>query len=173
MAKEPEIIEEEKKIEVGEKTLKALIKTVETLQESNDALVVRDKKREGEIEMLKNISDKGRLSKYEDSQKGPLIPTAKVSFWNDLPILAWSKGKDEVGFRDGRLTVNQTIKLFLDEGKKEPKEVEVDYLFWAQNTSSQSGEVVERSENENGQYWTMQLKDGRKIKLDIRFINAF
>ena len=179
---EKERIEKEKKDKAGKKdedvslpkkTLEAILARLEGQDEIIADLKTKDKKRDEEMEMLKSISDKARLARWEEQNKGSLIRTARVSFWNGSPILGWTKGKDEVGFRDGRLQVAQTIKLFLDKGEKEPIIEEVEYLYWVQNVDSESGEVVEKAERSGSNFWTMQMKDGRKITLDIRFINAF
>lgn len=160
------------KVSVGREMLESIWAELKGLKENIE-------KKDAEIEMLKSISDKGRLARYEQTQgKGQLIRTAKVAFWEGVPILAWQKVKDEVGFRDGRLVTNQIIRIFLDEmvlieGKSELKTVDLDYLYWAQNVQCESGEVVERSETDGGAYWTIEMKDSRKVKLDIRFINAF
>lgn len=163
----------DEKVEISKKTLEKILERLETQDKYIEESKERDKKRDSQIEMLKSISDKARLMRYEEQTRGSLIRTAKVSFWEGSPILGWMKGKDEVGFREGRLQVNQTIKLFLDKGEKEPDVVEVDYLFWAQNVDGETGEVVEKLERDGNQYWTIQMKDGRKVTLDIRFINAF
>lgn len=163
------------KVELEKKTIEAILAKVETLSEQVGTLAEENKKKDKQIEMLTEVADKGRLARYEEQNNGgELIRTAKVAFWRDLPIIGWKNVKDEVGFRDGRLIVNQITKLYLDQGKESPLEEDVEFLYWVQNVQSKIGEVVERSENSNGaQFVTVQLKDGRKLKLDIRFINAF
>lgn len=158
--------EKEEIVEVPKKTLDAILDRLEAVEKAG-------KKKDEEIDMLKSISDKGRLSKWEEQNKGALIRTANVAFWEGDPILAWKMVKDEVGFRDGRLIVNQTIKIFVDAGGKEPKPIELEYLYWAQNTTSMPGEVINKNVGKGGEVWTIELKDGRKVELDIRFINAF
>lgn len=156
------------KVPVDKKTLDAILTRIETLE-------VEGAKKDKQIEMLTEVADKGRLLRYQETQDGGavLIREAKVAFWNDLPVIGWRKETDEVGFREGRLVVNQKTRLFLDAGKDGMKEEVVDFLYWVQNVVSKQGEVVETAQTNNGTFWTVQLKDGRKIKLDIRFINAF
>lgn len=155
--------------------LEALLTGFEKAQESIKTLTERDEKREEEITKLLAIADKARLSHYEtnENKDAVLITKAKVGFFNGEPIIAWQKVKDEVGFRNGRLEVNQIIRVFTDVGEKEPKQTETEYLYWAQNTTTQEGEVVSKTETNGAMYWTVELKDGRKITLDIRFINPF
>ena len=169
----PPVTKEDEKVSLPKKTLQAILDRIDSLEGDKKVSDEREKKRDAEIEMLKSISDKGRLARYESANQGTLIRTARVAFWEGLPILAWTRGTDEVGFSDGRLVVHQTIKIFLDEDKEEPTMKELEYLYWAQNTDSQTGEVVEKNETPAGTFWTIQMKDGKKIKVDIRFLNAF
>ena len=156
----------EETVQLPKSTLDAILQKLEDAE-------IREKKRDEEIEMLKGISDKGRLTKWEEQNKGTLIRTAKVTFWEGNPVLGWMTVKDEVGFREGRLVVNQIVRLFIDIGEKEPKQVDLDYLYWAQNVSGETGEVINKNVGRTGEVWTIQLKDGRKLDIDIRFINAF
>lgn len=162
-------------ISISKKTLADIVSRLENNEKITEALIEEGKKKDKKIEMLTEVADKGRLARYEQTTMGPLISRARVSFWEGVPILAWEKVKDEVGYRDGRLIVSQVIRLFLDEkdANKKVKTVEVDYLFWSQNTQSQEGEVVARNQTKDGNYWTVEMKDGRKVEIDIRFVNAF
>lgn len=165
----------EEVVQISKATLNEILKTMEDLKASNENLVNKDAGRQKEIDMLKSVADRGRLDRYEaeNSEGGEVIRTARVGFWEDMPILGWKTVVDEVGFRDGALRFKQIVKLFLDEGKEAPKEVEVEQLYWAQNTICKVGEVVEKNSDKNGQYWTIEMKDGRRVKLDIRFVNPF
>ncbi len=167
------IEEKTEEVTIPKSTLQAILDRIDGLEESNKKIVDDSKKKDEKIEMLTEISDKGRLARYEEQNNGEIIRTARISFWEGLPILAWVNGKNEVGYRDGRLIVNQTIRLFLDEGRDQPTEKELDYLYWTQNVNSQSGDIIEKSITPNGSAYTLQMKDGKKIKVDVRFLNAF
>ena len=169
----PPAKEKDESVSLPKKTLQAILDRIDSLETDKKGFDEREKKRDAEIDMLKSISDKGRLARYESLNQGTLIRTVKVAHWEGKPILAWTKGTDEVGFRDGKLVVHQTIKIFLDEGGEEPVMKELEYLFWAQNVDTQTGEVVEKTETSSGNFWTIQMKDGKKLKVDIRFLNAF
>lgn len=158
-------------VEISKDTLEKILSTIETLKDS-------DKAKTDTIAKLEAIADKGRLAHYEGKEAaardGELITRAKVGFWEGDPIIAWQKVKDEVGFRNGQLVTNQVIRLFLDvPGEKEPVTKEMEYLYWAQNTTCQEGEVTSKNQTKEGTYWTVEMTDGRKISLDIRFINPF
>lgn len=171
----PPVVKEEKTtakketVEVPAETLKTILESLETLKAS-------DKEKTETIAQLQAVADKGRMAHYEDKNKTGqiLIQKAKVGFFNGFPIIAWSKAKDEVGFREGRLVVSQLINVFLDKGGESPEiEKDVEYLYWAQNTTTQEGEVVSKTSTGGAEYWTIEMPDGRKLTLDIRFINPF
>jgi hypothetical protein len=154
-------------VEVDKATLDSILARVETLETKN-------KEKDDEIEMLKSISDKARLANYQEKTKGPIIRKARVCFWDGSPIIGWSKLKDEVGYRDGRLQVNQQIKIFIQEkvGGK-PVEKDLDYLYWVQNVISEEGEIKKKTEVDGRIIYTVVMKDGREISLDLLFVNAF
>lgn len=155
------------KVEVDKQTLDRILDRLESLE--TDV-----KKKDQQIEMLTEVADKGRLARYqEQNNEGALIKNARIAFWNDLPVLAWKKEVDEVGFREGRMVVNQKTRIYLDSGKDGVTEEVVDFLYFVQNVKSKEGEVTEEAATKSGTQWTVELKDGRKIKVDIRFINAF
>lgn len=170
--KEPEIettdtpkVEKKETVEIEKATLDKILDTIEKQEKANEKLTK-------DIDMLRSVADKGRLAKYEaENNPGGLIRKAKVGMWEGSPVIGWAKVKDEVGFKDGRLQFTQIIRLFIDDGTATPVEKDMDYLYWAQNMTHQEGEVVEKNSTNNGEYWTVQMADGRKIKVDIRFIN--
>ena len=124
------------------------------------------------IDMLKQISDKGRLAKYEEQNRGQLIRRANVGTWDGKVILGWVSVKDEVGVINGVLRETQIVKLYLDEGPgKELSNVEVEYLHWYRNVGRLYGDVVRESRTTNGETRTLKLEDGREFELDIRFLN--
>lgn len=163
-------------VEVKKDTLEQILARIEAQDALITSLDEKNTRQQSEIEMLKTVSDKGRLAKYEEKQRGSLVTKARVAFWEGVPVLGWTKEVDAVGFtQDGRLTVNQKIRVFLDKlgADKKPESVVVEYLYWVQNTQTTEGEVVAKTETDTGRYWKIRLPDGREVTLDIRFINAF
>lgn len=167
-------------VEVDEETLKGIADIVRSLKSEVEALKKeseeKEKKNAEEIKMLKEVADKGRMFKYEvdNAKGGQIIREAKIGMWEDEPIVAWQMISDDVGFREGRMVVNQRVRIFaMPEGSDKPKPIDLDYLVWAQNTRTQIGQVISTSNDSTGNYWTVEMKDGRKLTLDIKFINPF
>lgn len=161
-------------VAVSKKTLADILQRMEDLSASNKTLLERDKKREGEIAMLTSVADKARIFKYQEQQAGPLIQRARIAMWEGVPVLAWTDMiKNEAGYRNGVLVVDQRVRIYLDQKdeKGQPVSKEIEYLFWSQNVETEEGEVVSKEDNADGAWRTVQLKDGRKVKVDIRFLN--
>ncbi len=157
--------EKEETVSLPAETLRNILSTIESLKES-------DKKKDEEIKKLLEVADKGRLARYESANQTELIRTARVSFWEGCPILAWASVRDEVGFRNGRVEYNQTIKIIIEkDGQIVDKELE--YLHWTQNVEGRQGEVISKTEEKGKQIWTIRMSDGQEIKIDVRFLNAF
>lgn len=161
----------EEMVQVPVSTLQEIMATLKDNKEKIEGL---EKGREEDAELLRTVADKARLQKWDDARKDSLISTARIAFWKDAPIVGWKMKTDEVGFRDGKLHVKQEIEVFTqpEENGKVVSEV-IEYIFWAQNVDMKVGELVEKSESNEGQFWTVRMQDGRKVKLDIRFLNAF
>lgn len=161
-------------VAVSKKTLADILQRMEDLSASNKTLLERDEKRGKEIDMLTNVADKAKLFKYQEQQAGPLITRARIAMWDGVPVLAWTDMiKNEAGYRNGVLVVDQRVRVYLNNLDKDgqPESKEIEYLFWSQNVQSEEGEVISKDQTKDGVYWTVQLKDGRKIKVDVRFIN--
>lgn len=148
---------------------KDLLKQILDKQEAQEELITKQNK---EIERLTAAADKGRLVQYDmEHGGGTLIRRAKVSMWQGLPVMGWQTIKDEVGIVDRVLREIQIVKLFCDDGSKDFKEFEVDYIDFVRNTQKVEGEIVEQAKTKSGDYYTIRMSDGKEYKLDIRFIN--
>lgn len=130
------------------------------------------KKQGEEIRMLTEISDKARLFKWQNDNAGELIRTARIHVWDGMVVLGWANIKDEVGKDSkGVLREKQILRLYLDSGEDEPVQKEVEYLFYFQNVRYKECEVIEKSSSAQGEFFTLMADDGRKFKVDTKFIN--
>lgn len=158
---------QEKTVAISKKQFDSLIEKMDKVLDENNSL------RET-VKMLEAVSDKARLAHFQEQKKGPIIKKARVSFWDDKPIIGWSKIKDEVGYLNGRLVVNQQIRIFIEEEVgKTPVAKDLEYLYWVQNVQAKEGEIKKKIENDGRVMYTVVMEDGREITLDIVFINAF
>lgn len=153
-----------------------------------EALDVKTK----EIERLTYAADRSRLGIFDQRNNGgQLIRKMSVGVWEEPDgkggqissiVRGWKMVRDEVNLEDNggirRLVEIQTIRLFLDQGvdkatgKENPfKEVDVEYIRFYRQVKRTTGEVVKESRDENGEYRTLRLEDGRTIDMDIRFVN--
>lgn len=173
----PEKKEEKDKVEIEKETLDKILKTMESLKETNDALIKKDKDRDEQIEMLKSVVDIGRLNKYQaEKNGGELIRTAKLGFWNidgkEFPIIGWKTTRDEVGFVNGVPFSKQFTNIFIKEDDiQDPKIIEVDLLTLSRNIIMKTGEIIATTSSNEGTFQTLQFKDGLKLTVEVAFLN--
>lgn len=159
--------EEGKTVEVPESTLQELLSKVEEYEK-------KDKQREEQIEMLTHAADKGRLAAWDEKHKGgDLIRTAKVSLWEGKIVVGWKMIKDEVFVdKDKVLRENQLLRLYLHTGEGDkPEKQDINYVNFYRNKKMRVGDIVKKSEGVDGNTFTLQFSDGKKIEIDTRFVN--
>ena len=148
----------ESKVEVDQSVLEALVKKVEDQAKS--------------IEMLTFTADKSRLAQWDAKHKGDLIRSANITVWHGKYVVGWEAVQDEVSIINGVLREKQIIRLYLHEGDgKDLKTEEMDYLHFYRNKEVKSGNIVKRSQTTDGDTFTLQFEDGKKLEIDIKFIN--
>ena len=73
---------------------------------------------------------------------------------------------------NGILREKQIIRLYLHQGEgKDLKTEEMDYLHFYRNKETKIGNIVKRSQTTDGDTFTLQFEDGKKLEIDIKFIN--
>jgi len=152
-----------------------ILKDIRTKMDAQDKML---EKQTAEIERLTYASDKGRLHRYDQRREEDIIRTARVATWVDdngiLQVVSgWNTESDRVYFdQKGAMHVDQKIRLLLGSGETR-SEVVLSHLYWFQNMTSVSGDIVDESiDKVKGTHFrTIRLKDGEMVKMDIRFIN--
>lgn len=146
--------------------------TVEIERSVLEEILRNQKAQQEKIEMLTSVADKARLAHWDKLHpQGNLIRRANLGKWKGKIVIGWAKVKDEVGFIHGVLREEQIIKLFLDNGTKEPETEDVEFLTFYRNVERVFGDIVKESRGAYGETRTLQLEDGRQFEVDIRFIN--
>ena len=171
-------VDGKKKTDEGKKKIedKSKMKTVVIEKDVLDKILNKIESQDKEIEILKKISDKNRLERYEKENEGEIIRRAKVGLWDNKIIIGWKKGIDDVGFihMDGRsvLVEKQTIVLILDDGGK-TLEKEVNYLEFSKNINRLEGDIINEKRNlKTGvETKTLQFDDGKEVTIDVKFLN--
>jgi len=163
--------EKEKKetVEVDKSTLAEILSRLDNFEKKSEA---DDKK----LAKLLAVVDKGRLQNYESQyEKGDLVHTASISTWNGNIVLGWKTIKNEVGFENGIMRENQTIRVFLlnQEDPKKEKHEDLQLLDFSRHVEKREGEIIKDStEAKTGRRTvTIKLKDGMELDYDIAFIN--
>jgi len=131
-----------------------------------------------EVERLKAVADKGRLSKYDARffKKGPNLFT--LSVYNGKIIVGWKTLKD-ISYKDpgsGRLVEEQNYEFTFHDGNTltvRGYEQFTDVRF----TERVQVEEVSRAQDEEGTIINVKIVDpdsqfyGQELKLDARFLN--
>lgn len=171
----PPVEKENKKVEIDKSTLAEILKRLDSVDEMKAELAKKDK----DIEKLLAVADKGRMQNWESQHsEGELIRTVRLSMWERQVVLGWKTVKNEVGFINGVLREEQTIKVFLLQTDKDgkiaaPKEVEVNLLNFNRFVEKVDAEVIKQSKDSktNRVTYTVKLKDGMELEYDIAFLN--
>ena len=161
----------------GDETVSISKSVLDDLVNQLKALAEKDKKRDAEIDMLKSVSDKQKMSRYEDknrSGKG-LIRKARVCMWDNKPVVNWKMIRDEILFSGNTSTIKQDTRIFVRDPEADGgiKSYDMPYLDWVRNTTTKWGEVVGKTENNDGIFWTLQFEDGDQVTVELAYVNAF
>lgn len=134
-----------------------------------DGLLKRLDKLEDETEVLREASDKVRLSKVEQMRgEGKLVKNARVTVYEGKKVMGWKMTKDEVRMEGEKLVEEQTVKLFF----KDKSTKEIPYRSFVNNSTSLEGEVIEEKKTKEGQtFVVLQLEDGEEVEISTTFIN--
>lgn len=162
----PEVVKEEK-VEIP-KVVKE--DTVEIPKDTLKNILNRLEKVEGDNEILREVADKGRLSRIESLRnQGKLVKSARVNFIEGKAVIGWSMIKNDTYIdQEGRLHEDQVIEVTFDDHTKKS----MDYRTFSRIKTQAEGEVVEESKDKDGNTnMTIQMTDGKQYKLDIRYIN--
>ena len=147
-------------------------KMIEVEEDALKSILAKQEKMENEISILRQASDKTRLSRVEELRsQGKLIKKVKLNVYDGKVIIGWRKIKDDVYMdHEGRLHEDQIIGIIY-EGEKDICK-ELDLRAFTRLVTKIDVEVLEESKDRDGNTnLLVQTSDGREIKIDINFIN--
>lgn len=159
----------EETVEVKRSELNSILDRLGTLEEEGA-------KKDSEIERLTSAADIGRLQRFDESRGKKLIRTASLAVWKDNIVIGWKMVKDDVRLRGNQVIADQVIELYTLDAENEPIEPEkVDYTDFTRNVGKVVGDIITKvkDETDEKELYVLKFKDGREIKVDIAFINAF
>lgn len=176
----------EEVMEVPKSLIESILKKQEDMEKRLD-------EKDQIIDKLTYAADKGRMGIYEQrNAKGELIRTFGVGFW---PVSDKKSGEtteylvrgtkmifQDVAIEDNggvrRLVENQLLRVYLDQGvnattgkENDYKEIDVPYVNFYRTVKRKRFPLVKESRDENGEYRTLRLEDGREVEFDINFLN--
>lgn len=171
------------KVEIDGDILKRILDSQETLKGQIASLQEENK-------LLKFAADKGRVSRFEAERKGDLIRTYNLGLWEiDTKdktkddgrrlVVGWTAVRDTVHIDETRrIKADQVIKLFLKDKEGKITELEVDYLYFAEQCDSIAGELIKKKTEETalgGQktLFVLEFPEFGQVEVDQVFVNPF
>ncbi len=121
-------------------------------------------------EMVRSVSDKARLSKFDATQPGEkAAKILHVSTYNGKIVVEWSKmTNNNVIERPGQKhAYNQTTELTYLDGSKE----EVNYQMWQRDKAMVKGIVESETTKQDKTFYEVSTKDFGIFTIEETFIN--
>lgn len=144
-------------VSVPKKTLDAVLKRLDTLEDDN--------------KLLKSVADKGRMARVEALRaQGKLVKSVRIGKMGERFVIGWKLIKDDVHFdNEGKLVEDQIIKVFFED----KSELEMNVRNFANSMERIEGEVTMEGKDRDGNIMlTVLLPDGKEISISQNFINA-
>ena len=165
---------EEHQASVTQDTINDIIARQDMLEDQNKALQKDLESKEGQLKMLSYAADKGRIAAWQTQNEDKLVKTVSLSVMEDKLVIAWEMIKNDVGYRDGKVYENQTIKLILRDKNGELSDKVYPYVHWCQQTSKARGEVIkEVNDKERGELFVVVFEDFGEVEVPMTFVNPF
>ena len=129
-------------------------------------------KQNEDIEMLKQVADKSKLSAFYGRNKESVPTQYKLRTINDKEvdkvILGWRTIKDDVYIEGSKVIENQVIELILEDGTRK----EMSYInFVRLYKTVQCSKVGDRTENDSI-IVKLERNDNKKVyEVDVKFVN--
>ena len=155
--------EAEETVVVSKADLEGFLSRLNTLEEDNKRLIA--------------VADKSRLAHEREraiaADGAPLIRTVKLSRLdskNGPLIIAWKVLTNESYVQDKRTVTDQTIELYLQNGKTEKMRI---LDFYRRQNKETKAEIIKRSVNEKtGETEVeVELLDGERLTIGLAFVN--
>lgn len=131
-------------------------------------LIERLDKQSKDIDMLKEVADKARMSTFKSRHQDFTTKIVKVNTYNGKVVMAWKSTKDEI-YQDaqGRWHEAQKMEIITDDNQK----VEMDYIDFVKKLVKVDAELVSRYSTPEGQSMLRLNMGGKQIDIDHVFVN--
>jgi hypothetical protein len=152
-----------KMVEVPEDVLEKILAKQEKQDDENAKL-------KQEIEILREVADKGRLNKADQLRAdGKIMKIVRLYKIGDSYVVGWKRIKDEV-YTDERGVIHedQVVEYYFNQG--EPQQMS-DVKF-SRNQRQEKCEVISETKDKDGKVtYTVLTPKGQELSIDITFIN--
>jgi hypothetical protein len=141
-------------VQVNRKTLDEMVKRIE--QQSKD------------IDMLKTVADKARMSTYATKTADFSQKTVRLNMYNGQVVMAWRTVENEI-YQDsqGRWHENQKMEIITEKNER----IALPYIDFVHNLLHSDADVISNYTTPEGIEMCRVNIDNRMIDIDKRFLN--
>lgn len=147
-------------VEISKDDLKAFMRRMDELEESNKKLLA--------------VADKGRMFEFTEKERAeqanvPQVKLTRLGSATGKLVVAWQMTKNESYVDGNRLIEHQTIRVFFEDGESQ----EMALLdFYRQQNKDTKAKVRGRITNDDGsEILKLEMADGKLIEVPLKFVN--
>jgi len=147
-------------VEVSKDDLKAFMRRMDELEESNKKLMA--------------VADKGRMFEFTEKERAekadtPVVKLTRLGSASGKLVVAWKMTKNESYVDGNRLIEHQTIQVFFENGESQDMAL---LDFYRQANKDTRAKVRGRLTNDDGsEILKLEMKDGTIIDVPLKFVN--
>lgn len=151
---------EDEIVEVSKADLKAFMKRMDDLEESNKKLLA--------------VADKGRMFQFSEKERAenakiPTVKLTRIGGPTGKLVVAWRMTKNESYVDGNRLIEHQEIEVFYKNGEAEKMPL---LDFYRQQNKDTVAKVKARTTDSDGsETLRLEMKDGELIEVGLKFVN--
>lgn len=151
---------EDEIVEVSKADLRAFMKRMDELEESNRKLLA--------------VADKGRMFQFSEKERAenskiPTVKLTRIGGPTGKLVIAWRMTKNESYVDGNRLIEHQEIEVFYKDGSTEKMPL---LDFYRQQNKDTVAKIKSRTREEDGsETLKVEMRDGDLVEVGLKFVN--
>lgn len=151
---------EDEVVEVSKADLRAFMKRMDELEESNRKLLA--------------VADKGRMFQFSEKERAenskiPTVKLTRIGGPTGKLVIAWRMTKNESYVDGNRLIEHQEIEVFYKDGSAEKMPL---LDFYRQQNKDTVAKIKSRTREEDGsETLRVEMRDGDLVEVGLKFVN--
>ena len=151
-------------IEVDKSKLDKVLDRMKELEDKNQEL----------SDKLEATADVGRMQRYEDKNKGKILPRAKITVYNGKIVTSWDNmPENKVENVAGKWITRQTVRYNLEDGTKKDLLFEETINVPRKDVHIEAEKITNDLDPDGNKIVLLDVitEEGKKLTIDRRFIN--